>query len=130
MTLGECINNYLNDHDLSMRKFAALSGVSHSYISNLVSGKNSRGKTSVPSLPVYAGIAKAMGIQTGELIAMVDDKIAWGEQKNPATDGDGLSEVQQKLINLFPELTESDFDVLLATAQAQANSHKIRDAKQ
>ena len=86
MTLGECINSYINEHDgMSMRKFATLANVSHAYISNIVNGKTSRGNNPVPSIDVYRGIAKAMGIDVNTLISMVDDKIAWGEQKNPAT---------------------------------------------
>lgn len=112
MKLGECINNYLNEHNLSMRKFADLAGVSHAYISNLVNGKNSRGKASVPTLTVYAGIAKAMGIDVNDLIDMVDDKIAWGEQKNPATDGDGLSEKYEEIKSIMDQLNQENSESL------------------
>jgi transcriptional regulator with XRE-family HTH domain len=44
MTLGEYVNNYINEHDMSIRKFASLAGVSHSYISNIINGKTARGK--------------------------------------------------------------------------------------
>lgn len=55
---------------------------------------------------------------------------------NPAASGDGLeedgkshySDIQQKLIDLFPEMTDSEISVLLATAQAQISSHKHTDA--
>lgn len=101
MTLGECIINYINEHDLSMRKFATLSGVSHAYISNIVNEKTSRGNAPVPSIDVYRGVAKAMGIDVETLISMVDDKIAWGEQtKKPITAlGDGQEENGENLIN-------------------------------
>lgn len=100
MTLGECINNYMNEHDLSMRKFAALSGVSHAYISNIVNRKTSRGNDPVPSIDVYRGVAKAMGIDVETLISMVDDKIAWGDQKKkPATLSDGQEENEETLLD-------------------------------
>ena len=92
MTLGECINNYLNEHDMSMRKFASAVGISHAYISNIVNEKTSRGDNPTPSITVYKKIASAMGIDVNTLIAMVDDEIAWGEQKEPATNSDGLDD--------------------------------------
>lgn len=88
MTLGECINNYLDEHDMSMRKFAALAGVSHAYISNIVNGKTSRGNDPIPTLKVYKGIAKAMGIEVNELLSTIDGKITFGELKKLATFSD------------------------------------------
>lgn len=88
MTLGECINNYLDEHDMSMRKFAALAGVSHAYISNIVNGKTSRGNEPIPTLKVYKGIAKAMGIEVNELLSTIDGKITFGELKKLATFSD------------------------------------------
>lgn len=54
---------------------------------------------------------------------------------NPVTRGDGVEEKgqplfsdnQRKLIDLFPEMTDSEISVLLATAQAQISSRKHRD---
>lgn len=101
MTLGECINNYMREHDLSMRKFASLSGVSHAYISNIVNEKTSRGNAPVPSIEVYRGVANAMGIDVETLISMVDDKIAWGDQKKkPVTHGDGQEEIDENLLDI------------------------------
>ena len=57
------------------------------------------------------------------------------KRKDPAASGDGLNEksyysdVQQKLIDLFPEMTDSEISVLLATAQAQINSRKHTDTE-
>lgn len=98
MTLGECINDYLNEHNMSMRKFAQLAGVTHAYISNIVNGKTSRGKEPAPTITVYRGIANAMGIDVNTLISMVDDnKIAWSEQKAPTTDSDEHSNDNMEL---------------------------------
>lgn len=130
MTLGECINNYLNDHDgMSMRKFAALAGVSHSYISNIVNGKNSRGKASVPTINVYKGIAKAMGIDVNDLISMVDDKIAWGEQKNPATKDDGMEKDYQELKQILDQLTPENAVLLKEQAQLLLRHQKSQDGQ-
>ena len=62
MTLGELILQYINEHDLSIRKFAQLSGVSHSYISYLIAGKKPNGLPLVPTIDKCVQIASAMGM--------------------------------------------------------------------
>lgn len=86
MTLGECINQYLTEKNMSMRTFAALAGVSHSYVSYIVNGKTSRGDQPVPTIDKYRAFAKAMGIDVNQLIAMVDDSIGWAEKSQPGDD--------------------------------------------
>ena len=129
MTLGECINNYLNEHKMSMRKFATLSGVSHAYISNIVNGKTSRGNSPVPSIDVYRGVAKAMGIDVQTLIAMVDDEIAWGEQKKkPATTkGDGSEEKYEEIRQIFDELNLKNAESLREYALFLLQRQKSQD---
>jgi len=78
MTLGECINLYLQEHNMSMRAFATKCGISHAYISHIVSGRPHQQGTPAPSITVYRAIANGMGIDVGDLIAMVDDRIATG----------------------------------------------------
>ena len=60
MTLGQCINQYLIEHDISMRKFAADAELSHTYISNIINGKTSRGNKPSLTLPIYRKIAKLL----------------------------------------------------------------------
>lgn len=78
MTLGECINSFLQEHDMSMRTFASRAGMSHTYISYIINGKTARGDAPVPTIDKYRQIANAMGIDVNELISKVDDDIAWG----------------------------------------------------
>lgn len=74
MKIGEYINNYLTDHQISRRQFAQSVGVSPAYISMLINGENSStGKPIMPSYPVIAKIAKCIGISIDELITSVDD---------------------------------------------------------
>lgn len=126
MTLGECINNYINAHNLSMRKFASLSGVSHAYISNIVNGKTSRGNNPVPSINVYRGVAKAMGIDVNTLISLVDDEIAWGE-KIPATDGDGQEEKYEEVKDILNQLTQENAESLREYALFLLQRQKSQD---
>lgn len=132
MKLGECINNYLNEHDMSMRKFATLAGVSHAYISYLISGQTPRGKTPVPTITVYKGIAKAMGIDVNTLVSMVDDEIAWGEQKNPATvtDYEILEETTstvKECNNIMRTLNQENQKFALDFLKKLASSQQIQD---
>jgi len=113
MTLGECINNYLNEHKMSMRRFASTVGVSHAYISNIVNEKTSRGDNPTPSITVYKKIASAMGMDVNTLIAMVDDEIAWGESKEPATNSDGYDEKHKEFNELLDLCDPAEQDIVI-----------------
>lgn len=88
MTLGECINRYLSEHNMSMRTFASNAGVSHTYISYLVNGKTPRGSEMIPTIDKYESIARAMGMDVSSLIGIVNDKIAWGTVSEPVSEYD------------------------------------------
>lgn len=60
MTLGEYVNAYCTEHNLSMREFAKMSGISHAYISMIVNGRTPRGNAPKPSIDNYR---KAAGIE-------------------------------------------------------------------
>lgn len=77
MDLGEYLNQYLNEHNLSIRKFAEQAGISHSYIAYIVNGKTSRGKKPVLTIDKLKQISAAMGMDTNELLATVDTDIQW-----------------------------------------------------
>jgi len=126
MTLGEYIMSYRSMHGMSQRKFAALSGLTNTYISNLERGINSNGSITTPSLETYQAVAKATGCEAADLIALLDDP---GQDPVDPKRGPQFTATQQKLIDLFPEMTDSEISVLLATAQAQISSHKHTDAE-
>lgn len=86
MTLGECINRYLVEHNMSMRTFASLAGVSHTYISYLVNGKTPRGSEMIPTIDKYEAIARAMGMDVNSLLDIVNDRIAWGATDEPVSE--------------------------------------------
>ncbi len=74
MTLGEIIENYLTDKDLSQRQFAKLCGVSNGYISMLINNLNpATGKPLVPSLRLVMSIAHGMNMSLEDLISKIDD---------------------------------------------------------
>ena len=127
MTLGECINNFLNEHDMSMRKFASLVGVSHAYISNIVNGKTSRGDSPTPTITVYRNIASAMGIDVNTLISMVDDEIAWGNNKT-ATMSDGYDEKHRIVNEMFDLCSSEDQDLVIDFLRRLSHGQSIPDA--
>lgn len=60
--LGNFIKGYRIDHSLSLRNFATLSGLSHTYIEKLEKGVNRKsGKPLVPTIETMQAIAKATG---------------------------------------------------------------------
>lgn len=74
MTLGECIKEYRDRHDMSQRQFAEECGLSNAYISILEKNINPKtGEAPVPTYGVYKKIADAMGISTQELMERATD---------------------------------------------------------
>jgi transcriptional regulator with XRE-family HTH domain len=133
MTLGEYINNYINEHDMSIRKFASLAGVSHSYISNIINGKTARGNNPAPTIQIYRGLAKAMGISVEELIYRVESgEIAWGEQKVPTTPkgSEREEEYEEFYKNIFSKLSQENVDFLIAQGQFLLNHQKSQDGQE
>ena len=131
MTLGEYINQYLIDHDMSMRKFAALAGVSHAYISNIVNEKTARGDNPVPTMTVYKGIAKAMGMGVNELIYRVETgDIAWGEQKTSDIAKSARREEEyEEFFSILDQLSPENADFLKDQAQLLLKRQKSQDGR-
>ena len=74
MTLGDVIQNYRKEHDLSQRQFALRSGISNGYISMLEKGINPQTNAPIiPSLSMLKSISSAMNMSLNDLISMADD---------------------------------------------------------
>lgn len=82
MSLGEYINQYLNERNMSMREFAKKAGVSHTYITYLINGKTQRGTPLRPTFDKFKLIANAMGMDSDTLAGIVDEDIAWSTREN------------------------------------------------
>ena len=73
MTLGEIVNEYRKNNNLTMDEFAKLSNLSKGYISMLEKNKNpSNGKPIAPGLDTFRQIAKAIHVDADLLFTMVD----------------------------------------------------------
>ena len=75
MTLGEYVKSYREEHGLSQRGFARLTGLSNTYISYLEKESNYRGLGNNPTADVYRAIAKATGCEAIELIEKLYGKV-------------------------------------------------------
>ena len=75
MRLGEYIEKYSNEHELSARAFSTLSGLSVQYVRNLERGLNNNGKPCYPTVATYSKVAKATGVTETELLLMLDDTV-------------------------------------------------------
>ncbi len=74
MNLGEIIKKFRDDNELSMDKFAKMSGVSKAYISVLEKNKRPKtGKPVTPSIPVIKNVAEAMNMSFDELFNILED---------------------------------------------------------
>lgn len=74
MTVGEIIQKYREEHDMSLRRFAALCDLTHGYLSMLENNRNPKtGEPIVPTITSLKKIATAMGITVNELIDLADD---------------------------------------------------------
>ena len=115
MKLGELLKKYRQDHNLSLRAFAELSGVSNSYLSMLELGRQpSSGNPIVPSLTKLNQIADAMGLDINDLLSSVDDMpVSFREDPGEEPVCFKLSELEKKIIVRFRSLSSVEKDMVL-----------------
>ncbi|MEQ8235278.1 MAG: XRE family transcriptional regulator [Syntrophomonadaceae bacterium] len=71
--LGQLITRIRRDQHLSLRKLAALTGLSRTYLNNLEKGVDpSSGKPVTPSLPTLRKLATGLSVPLHELIALAE----------------------------------------------------------
>lgn len=75
MTIGELIQSYLDEHDMSQRAFAAkCGGVTNGYISMLISGVNPHtGRPLKPSLEKLIAISRGLDMSVDDLFRTIDE---------------------------------------------------------
>ena len=74
MLISEIINDYLNRRVMTQRKFAEKCGISPSYLTQILKGRNPRtGKPPKLSIEIYQTLADAMGMTLDELFGLIDD---------------------------------------------------------
>ena len=115
MTIGEFINNYLLDHQMSQRQFAKKCNFSNGYISMLINNVNPKtGRPLVPSLTALLSIARAMGITLDELINTVDDMdVDISAAKNLPAAEKSNGRVNE-FVELFSQLTDEQKSLIVS----------------
>ena len=74
MTIGEMIEKYCRDNEITNQHFAELCKVSKGYISQLINGRNPKtGRPITPTIETYIKIAEAMNITIEDLFRQIDD---------------------------------------------------------
>lgn len=86
MELGDYINQYLLEHNLSYRQFAKMTGISHTYIANIVNGKTGRGTKPVLTLLKLKQLADGMGIDFTDFLSEIDVDVDLRESKPSLSD--------------------------------------------
>lgn len=75
MKLGEYVKQYRELNGLSMRDFAKLADLSHQYVACLEKGVNNNGQPLSPTLTTYSKVAKAVGKNESDLMALLVDDV-------------------------------------------------------
>lgn len=68
MKLNEILADYIESKKISIREFSRRSGLSNSYVANIVNGSNKN-----PTLEAFSSISKAMNLTVKELFDILDD---------------------------------------------------------
>jgi transcriptional regulator with XRE-family HTH domain len=146
MTLGDCVKEYRDSHDLSQRQFAELCDLSNAYISVLEKNVNPKtGEAPAPTYGVYKKIAGAMGISVQSLMEKADESaVSLGSnilvemQSEPFSketkqiidrrleDADAN---KRELVSLYKAMTDADKEKLLDFARFIVDSYRRTDKR-
>ena len=91
MTLSEFVTSYINDHGMSKRQFATMTGISVQQISNIMKSTGNSGKPMTSTMATYKKIANAIGMSESDFLLMINDKV----RVNPALSDDDMMMVQR-----------------------------------
>ena len=133
MLLGDVIYNYRAQHKMTLKDFAALSGLSVSYVNQLE--KNHNPKTNeaiVPSLETFSKVAKAMGVTLDYLLSIVDENQPVGLQHAVGISSAdmALSSDEQALVNTYRSLDDNGKKALSTYADFLASSSSTAGSQQ
>ena len=106
MTLSDIVRNYCNEHKMSYRKFAEVSGLTSGYITMLLQDRNpSTGKPIKPTIDTYTKISDAMHMTVNDLFEIMDDAPIDFNQSAPCN-YDTLSNIEIELLMAFRAANE------------------------
>ena len=107
MTLGEFIKKYREEHGLSVRYFASLSGMSPQQIINIERGVGNDGKPMTSTMKTYQKIAKAVQMDEKDFMNMLNDNVVVNpsdSKKTAIQEDDGQNEYDE-IMQMYAQLT-------------------------
>lgn len=93
MMLGEIIKKYRMscEDEMSIRRFASLSGLSSSYVSMLERGTDQRGNVIVPTIQTIDKVAKTMNMSFNDLFNQISGEVIVNSTDDESTESELLS---------------------------------------
>lgn len=109
MYVGELIQAYRRETNLSMDEFARLTGLSKPYISMLEKNRNSRtGKPIVPSIATLQKVAQALHLSFEQLMHRLDDTESDSAEPVHPDSGAVLTVDERIILALYRQLERDD----------------------
>ena len=97
MSIGEYIEKYLRDHQISANELARQCGISKGYMSMIIKGVNSTTKEPlIPSIKILQRLASGTGVSLNDLCAAVDSYVDLRPEKQDAPSGKIMIEVSRE----------------------------------
>ena len=126
MLLGDVIYNYRARNKMTLKEFAARSGLSVSYVNQLERNRNPKtNEPIVPSLETFSKVAIAIGITLDELLSMVDENQPVGLESTSARQP--LSSAEHTLLCRYRALDDYGREQLLDFAGYLVSQHTARN---
>ncbi|BFK26992.1 MAG: helix-turn-helix transcriptional regulator [Blautia producta] len=110
MTLGEIIKQYRAEHDMSMREFEKISGISRGYLSMLEKNEHPKTKKPItPSVDIIRQVSLAINVPFDRIFDLME-----GEAVSIATkENFQLSPLEKEIILRFRQLSNGERDMIL-----------------
>lgn len=115
MTLGEFIKKYREEHGLSVRYFASLSGISPQQIINIEKGVGNDGKPMTSTMKTYQKIARAVQMDEKDFMNLLNDNVVVNpsDSKKPAIlEDDGEKEKYEEFKQMLDQLSAENAAIL------------------
>lgn len=111
MTLGEIIKEYRTKHDMSMREFERISGISRGYLSMLEKNEHPKTKKPItPSVDIIRQVSVATGISFDKIFDLMEGQPVSVSSGKPEI---SLTPLEKEIIMKFRKLSNGERDMFL-----------------
>lgn len=133
MSLSEYINEYLQEHDISLNELSRQCGISKGYMSMIMRGYNpSSGKPIVPSIKILKRLASGTSTTLNDLCACVDsyvslkqdpiEEISSAKEDTAFAHVPSLSPEELDIIGAYRDLSEEGKDMVCGMLHVKRGS--------